>query len=172
MPKGGKTPAESNGVLPKLKEVYEFMTQHNLETLEIKEAGLHLKMVRRRTPQPQQIPVPVMMQQGAVPQQHSGGAAATAPPVAGHAPGDSAPAGASTIKSTMMGIFYRAPSPSSPPFIKEGEKVKVGQLLCMIEAMKVFNEIKAEFPFTVLKVLLENGKPVKSGQDLFLIQRN
>jgi acetyl-CoA carboxylase biotin carboxyl carrier protein len=71
----------------------------------------------------------------------------------------------------MMGIFYRAPSPSSPPFVKEGEAVKPGQILCMIEAMKVFNEIKAEYPCTVLKVLLENGKPVKAGQDLLLVQR-
>ena len=54
----------------------------------------------------------------------------------------------------------------------EGEVVKVGHILCMIEAMKVFNEIKAEYPCTVLKVLLENGKPVKAGQDLILVQRS
>jgi acetyl-CoA carboxylase biotin carboxyl carrier protein len=81
------------------------------------------------------------------------------------------PAGGVTIKAPMMGIFYRAASPSSPPFVKEGDAVKPGQILCMIEAMKVFNEIKAEYPCTVLKVLLENGKPVKSGQDLYLVQR-
>ena len=55
----------------------------------------------------------------------------------------------------MMGIFYRAPSPSSPPFCKEGDQVKAGQVLCMIEAMKVFNEIKAEFPCTVERFLLD-----------------
>ncbi|PIR16123.1 MAG: acetyl-CoA carboxylase, biotin carboxyl carrier protein, partial [Elusimicrobia bacterium CG11_big_fil_rev_8_21_14_0_20_64_6] len=71
----------------------------------------------------------------------------------------------------MMGIFYRAPSPSSPPFCKEGDAVKPGHVICMIEAMKVFNEIKAEFPCTIVKCLVENGKPVKSGQDLIIVAR-
>jgi biotin carboxyl carrier protein len=71
----------------------------------------------------------------------------------------------------MMGIFYRAPSPSSPPFCREGEAVKPGQVICMIEAMKVFNEIKADFPCTVVKYLVENGKPVKAGQDLIIVSR-
>jgi biotin carboxyl carrier protein len=71
----------------------------------------------------------------------------------------------------MMGIFYRAPSPSSPPFCKEGDQVKAGQVICMIEAMKVFNEIKAETSGTIVKFLLDNGKPVKAGQDLLYISR-
>ena len=81
------------------------------------------------------------------------------------------PAGCVAIKSSMMGIFYRAPTPSSPPFAKEGDSVKPGQVLCIIEAMKVFNELKAEFAGAVVKVLVENGKPVKAGQDVFWIQR-
>ncbi|MBI3554595.1 MAG: acetyl-CoA carboxylase biotin carboxyl carrier protein [Elusimicrobia bacterium] len=158
--KTSPAPASTNGVLPKLKAVYEFMTSHNLEALELDEAGMHLKMVRRRAVAPMPVPVPVMMT-GSAP-------ASTAP--ATISPGAAVPAG-TTVKSSMMGIFYRAPSPSSPPFVKEGEAVKPGQILCMIEAMKVFNEIKAEFPCTVVKVLLENGKPVKAGQDLILVQR-
>jgi acetyl-CoA carboxylase biotin carboxyl carrier protein len=153
--------AETNGVLPKLKSVYEFMTQNNLETLELDEAGLHLKMVRRKAVAPMAVPVPVMMTSAAMPV--ASPAAAT--------PVTAAPAGL-TIKSSMMGIFYRASSPSSPPFVKEGEAVKAGQILCMVEAMKVFNEIKAEYPCTVIKTLLENGKPVKAGQDIFLVQRS
>ncbi|MEQ1919601.1 MAG: acetyl-CoA carboxylase, partial [Elusimicrobiota bacterium] len=90
-------------------------------------------------------------------------------PAAQHA---AAPAPAGTaVKSPMMGIFYRAPSPSSPPFCKEGEVVKPGHVICMIEAMKVFNEIKAEYPCTIVKYLVENGKPVKSGQDLIIVAR-
>ncbi len=158
--KTSPAPASSNGVLPKLKAVYEFMTSNNLEVLELDEAGTHLKMVRRKAVAPMPVPVPVMMT-GTVP-------VAASAPGGGAAP--AAPAG-TTVKSSMMGIFYRAPSPSSPPFVKEGETVKPGQILCMIEAMKVFNEIKAEYPCTILKVLLENGKPVKAGQDLILVQR-
>jgi acetyl-CoA carboxylase biotin carboxyl carrier protein len=100
---------------------------------------------------------------------------ATAPaqhaaPAAQQAPSAPVPAG-TAVKSPMMGIFYRAPSPSSPPFCKEGEVVKPGHVICMIEAMKVFNEIKAEYPCTIVKYLVENGKPVKSGQDLIIVAR-
>ena len=165
--KTSPAPASTNGVLPKLKSVYEFMTQHDLEAIELDEAGMHLKMVRRKAVAPMAVPVPVMMTGAQAPV-----AAAPSPGAAGPAAGatSAAPAG-STIKSSMMGIFYRASSPSSPPFVKEGEAVKAGQILCMIEAMKVFNEIKAEYPCTILKTLLENGKPVKAGQDIFLVQR-
>lgn len=152
--------ASSNGVLPKLKAVYEFMTSHNLESLEFDDSGLHLRMVRRKAPAPAAVPVPVF-----APPAAAASLQAAAPPA------QDVPPGALAIKSSMMGIFYRAPSPSSPPFVKEGDSVKTGQLLCMVEAMKVFNEIKAEFPCTVIKVLLENGKPVKAGQDLFLVSR-
>jgi len=161
-----KTTQAEGDALPKLKAVYEFMTQHNLDTIELNEEGMHLKMVRRKAAQPMPVPVPVYAAGAPAP-------AAAGPAAASHAPAAAAapvPAGES-IKSSMMGIFYRAASPSSPPFVKEGESVKPGQILCMIEAMKVFNEIKAEFPCTVVKVLLENGKPVKSGQDLFIIKR-
>ena len=164
-----KKPEESNGTsssakpsceaLPKLKAVYEFMTQNNLDTIELDEEGMHLKMVRRKASAPVQVPVPV---------QAYGAPAAAA--VVSAAAAEPVPAGQS-VKASMMGIFYRASSPSSPPFVKEGDTVKPGQILCMIEAMKVFNEVKAEFPCTILKVLLENGKPVKSGQDLFLVKR-
>ena len=80
--------------------------------------------------------------------------------------------GAVAVKASMMGIFYRAATPSSPPFAREGDSVKPGQVLCIIEAMKVFNELKAEFAGTVVKVLMENGKPVKAGQDIFWLQRS
>lgn len=174
---GNGSRAGTGGVLPKLKEVYEFMTQNNLEAVELDEPGTHLRMVRRKALQPAPVPVPVAY---ASPEGNRGGGLPSAVPSAAgaasgsepHQPasGNALPAGA-PIKSTMMGIFYRAPSPSSPPFVKEGDTVKAGHVLCMIEAMKVFNEIKAEHPCTVVKVLLENGKPVKLGQDLFIVQR-
>ncbi|MBI4374840.1 MAG: acetyl-CoA carboxylase biotin carboxyl carrier protein [Elusimicrobia bacterium] len=158
--------SEVNGVLPRLKAIYEFMTQHDLESLELDESDTHLRMVRRKAAS--SMPVPVPLPQAGLPQ--GAPASPTAAP-ARPASNEALPPGSIAIKSNMMGIFYRAPSPSSPPFVKEGDMVKIGQVLCMIEAMKVFNEIKAEFPCTVLKVLLENGKPVKSGQELFVVSR-
>lgn len=154
------------GALPKLKALYQFMLDNSLDALELDEAGSHVKLVRR-SQAPAAIPTPVMT-----------AGAALAPATAHQTPapqpqsaGAELPPGAVALKSSMMGIFYRAPTPSSPPFVKDGDTVKAGHVLCMIEAMKVFNEIKADFPCKVIKVLLENGKPVKSGQDIFIVAR-
>lgn len=170
-----KTPAEANGngaegPLKTLKSVYDFMIQNGLDSVEIVEDGATVKLVRRKA-NVQQVAVPVPMATGgygapvAAAQHHTAPAAQHAAP-----PAAAAPAG-TAVKSPMMGIFYRAPSPSSPPFCKEGDVVKPGHVICMIEAMKVFNEIKAEFPCTIVKCLVENGKPVKSGQDLIIVAR-
>jgi acetyl-CoA carboxylase biotin carboxyl carrier protein len=155
----------SEGPLETLKAVYDFMTKNGLDSVEIVEDAAQIKLVRRKA-QVTQVPVAVPVA--------AGGAAHAAPsaaPAAPHAPAAPAVPAGVAVKSPMMGIFYRAPSPSSPPFCKEGELVKPGQVICMIEAMKVFNEIKAEYPCTVVKCLVENGKPVKAGQDLIIIQR-
>lgn len=148
----------SNGIIEKLKGFYGFMNENGLDALELSESGFHVRLVRRKTQAPAAVPVPVYLQ----------GAGA---PAVSSKPAEPVVQNGTTVKSSMMGIFYRAPTPSAPPFVKEGDAVKAGQVVCMIEAMKVFNELKAEFPCTVLKVLLENGKPVRSGQDLFLVQR-
>lgn len=157
----------ADGPLKTLKSVYDFMIQNGLDSVEIVEDGATVKLVRRKA-NVQQVAVPVPVA--------TGGSApvAAAPSHAAPAaqPAAAAPAPAGTaIKSPMMGIFYRAPSPSSPPFCKEGDQVKPGAVICMIEAMKVFNEIKAEYPCTIVKCLVENGKPVKSGQDLIIVAR-
>ena len=76
-----------------------------------------------------------------------------------------------TINAPTVGTFYSAASPEDPPFVSVGSIVKPDSVICMIEAMKVFNEIKAEFPCTLVKYLVENGKPIKAGQDLIQIAR-
>lgn len=74
------------------------------------------------------------------------------------------------IKAPLVGTFYRAPSPESPPFVEVGTEVKKGDTLCIVEAMKVMNEIKAEYDGTVKEILVENGKPVEYGQVMFVLQ--
>ncbi len=74
------------------------------------------------------------------------------------------------IKAPLVGVFYTAPSPESPPFIELGASVKKGDILCIVEAMKVMNEIKSDYSGTVSEILVENGKPVEYGQVLFVIQ--
>lgn len=75
-----------------------------------------------------------------------------------------------SVKSPLIGTFYRAPSPHSPPFVEAGSVVKKGATLCIVEAMKVMNEIKAECSGKVKKILVENGSPVEFGQTLFLLE--
>jgi len=73
------------------------------------------------------------------------------------------------VTSPMVGTFYRAPSPDAEPFVREGQKVRKGDVLCIIEAMKLMNEIEAEYDGTVDKILVENATPVEYGQPLFII---
>ena len=76
-----------------------------------------------------------------------------------------------TINAPMVGTFYRAPSPGAKPFVSVGQTVRAGETVCIIEAMKLLNEIEAEFDGTIVKVLIENGDPVEFGQPLFEIRR-
>jgi acetyl-CoA carboxylase biotin carboxyl carrier protein len=74
------------------------------------------------------------------------------------------------IRAPIVGTFYRAPAPDAPPYVKEGDRVEKGQVLCIIEAMKLMNEIESEVSGIVKKILVQNGEPVEYGQPLFLIQ--
>jgi acetyl-CoA carboxylase biotin carboxyl carrier protein len=90
---------------------------------------------------------------------------------------DSAPAGSvelapnqKLVESPMVGTFYRSPSPTAPPFVEEGSQVRKGQPLCIIEAMKMMNEIEADTSGRVVKVLVDNGNPVEYGQPLMILE--
>src|SRR5690606_28726982 len=74
-----------------------------------------------------------------------------------------------TVKSPMIGTFYRSSNPESEPFVKIGDKIKAGQTVCIVEAMKLFNEIESEISGTVVKILLDNASPVEYDQPLFLV---
>ena len=74
------------------------------------------------------------------------------------------------VRSPMVGTFYRAPAPGSAPFVEEGQKVKAGDTLCIIEAMKILNQIECESAGTVRRILVENGQPVEYNQPLFVIE--
>jgi len=75
------------------------------------------------------------------------------------------------ISSPMVGTFYQAPSPDSPPYVKVGDKVKKGQTLCIIEAMKIMNELEAEFDCEIVEILVEDGQPVEFDTPLFRVKR-
>lgn len=149
-----KEAVKESPILKDVKQLYSFMQDNSIDTIEYDKDGLYLRLVKSK---PAVVPVPVNV--GAVT------AAASS---------HSAPAQEQykeVIKAPLMGIFFRGSSPSAPPFVKEGAKVKKGQVICLIEAMKVFNEVRADFDCVVQKVLVENGKPIKQGDALFAIER-
>ncbi len=161
-PAGGRVKKNGSGPLKEVKEIYEFMKANSLQTVELDKKDFHIRLVRKGSAG---IPVPVPVAMTGVVAAPAAGAVAPA------AAAPTLPPNAHAVKSPMMGIFYRAASPSSPPFKKEGDTVKPGDVLCMIEAMKVFNDVKAEVGGVVRKVCVENGKSVKVGQDLLIIEK-
>ena len=105
--------------------------------------------------------------------ERTAGSAAPAPSAPGApapAVADVAPDALVTVEAPMVGTFYRASSPTAEPYVHEGDAVKEGQVLCIIEAMKLMNEIEAKVGGRVVKILVENGQPMEYGQPLFLIE--
>ena len=147
--------------LRKLKKLIDLVQESGIGEIEITEGEEKVRISR------QAASGPVMM---AAPQMHHIGVPGTMP--AG-TPEPAAPAAepkGHTLKSPMVGTFYRAPSPGAPSFVEVGQSVSKGQTLCIIEAMKLLNEIESDATGTVKAILVENGQPVEYGQPLFLIE--
>jgi acetyl-CoA carboxylase biotin carboxyl carrier protein len=153
-----------------IQRLVRMMKRGEVTDLEIDDAnaGLRVRLTRGGEAQAQ-APVVHLMQGTAGPLSMPGGVAA--PQAAGGAaPGAPEPPAGHTIASPLVGTFYRAPSPESPSFVEVGTHVEVDQVLCIVEAMKVMNEIKSEVAGEVLEVLADSGEPVEYGQPLFLIK--
>jgi acetyl-CoA carboxylase biotin carboxyl carrier protein len=152
--------------LRKLKKLIDLVQESGIGEIEITEGEERVRISR------QLAPGPVMM--AAPPVQQYVGAAPGAPPAAPGAPAAAPPAAEQpkghTLKSPMVGTFYRAPSPGAPSFVEVGQAVSKGQTLCIIEAMKLLNEIESDAAGTIKAILVENGQPVEYGQPLFLIE--
>src|SRR3982750_2885638 len=152
--------------LRKLKKLIDLVQESGIGEIEITEGEEKVRTCR-------QAPgvAPMMMAPGMQPMQYAvpgSGPSAGAPAPAAPAPPPE-PKG-HQLKSPMVGTFYRAPSPGAPPFIEVGQQVTKGQMLCIIEAMKLLNEIESDATGTVKAVLVENGQPVEYGQPLFTIE--
>lgn len=152
----------------KLKTLVDLVSESNISELEITEAEGKVRIVKGGYAG---VPATMMMQPAApmmMPAQAQP-AAAAAEPAAGAAPEAPAITG-HVVKSPMVGTFYRAPSPGAPAFVELGQSVTKGQTLCIIEAMKLLNEIEADASGTIKAILVENGQPVEYGQGLFVIE--
>jgi acetyl-CoA carboxylase biotin carboxyl carrier protein len=158
--------------LEDIKQILDLVRQHELTEFELEQNGLKLRVRKDAREQ-------ILLQPGAAMSppsvQPAPAQAATPSPAPVPADGTSA-IGAddsvelAVVKSPIVGTFYRAPEPGAPPFVDVGALVRKGQVLCIIEAMKLMNEIESEYEGEVVKVYVENGQPVQYGERLFAIK--
>jgi acetyl-CoA carboxylase biotin carboxyl carrier protein len=157
--------------LSELKELLELISERDITEFELEEDGVKLK-VKKAVPTVAEAPI---IQSPTV-------APMVATPAVAAAPVPQAPSslakeeeveevpGLTWITSPMVGTFYRAPEPGAPPFVNEGDRVKPGQVLCIIEAMKLMNELEAELSGEIIEIVVENAQPVQFGDKLFAVK--
>jgi acetyl-CoA carboxylase biotin carboxyl carrier protein len=146
-----------------IRRVIALLEEKNLSVFELEVEGFKIK-ISRNVPAPP--PSPLSVLQASAPGSSAAGEA-SAP---AQAPGKEVDATLQLVTSPMVGTFYRAPDPTAPPFADIGDIVKKGQTLCIVEAMKLMNEIESDLDGTVVDILVENAKPVEFGQKLFAIK--
>ncbi len=159
-----------------LKELIEFLIEKDIAEFElergdvkvrIKRAGEHTVVHAHSEPRFYAVPpAPSSVEAGAAPL--VGAAPSSAPRAAAAQPAPEE--GLHIVKSPIVGTFYEAPSPGAPPFVKVGDTVEVGQVLCIVEAMKLLNEIESDVAGEIVKKLASNGQPIEYGQELFVIR--
>ncbi len=147
--------------LDEINRLIELMNKNDLLEVELVEDAKKIRLKKKYDGGMRVMPAIAPM---AAPVQMAGQAAQAAPAAAAQ------PAGTIAIKSPMVGTFYRAANPEAPSYVEEGDAVNKETTVCMIEAMKVFNEIKAEMEGTIAAILVENGQSVEYGQPLFLVK--
>lgn len=153
--------------LRKLKTLIDLVAESDIAELEVTEGESKVRIVKSGAMGQNQMVMmqPQNMQQHFAPAQGAPAAAPAAAPVAVAAPEQTG----HIVKSPMVGTFYRSSSPGSPAFVEVGASIKEGDTLCIIEAMKLLNEIDSDVAGVVTKILVENGQPVEFGQPLFVI---
>jgi acetyl-CoA carboxylase biotin carboxyl carrier protein len=162
--------------LKQIKQIIDLMKRSELTEFAVEEEGFKLKIRRGANG----VPVitsstgstaPIAAGPDGPAASATNPSAATAAGLPSPAGGDKEEPGVTYIKAPMVGTFYRAPSPESPPFVEVNAKVSENSVVCIIEAMKIMNEIQAEAKGTVVEILVENGQPVEYGQRLFKIKQ-
>lgn len=146
--------------IKEIKEMINLMNDNGLVELEIEKDDMRIRL-KKTGSGAEGYSGPVVIEREKIPQ---GPAKEAQEPV-------EKPAGKTVeIKAPMVGTFYRAPSPEAPPYVEVGQVVETGQVICIIEAMKLMNEIKSEIKGKILEILVDNAEPVEFGQPMFLIE--
>jgi acetyl-CoA carboxylase biotin carboxyl carrier protein len=148
--------------LRKLKKLIDLVQESGISELEVTEGEERVRIVKGGRPAPEMVAFLPPTAAASAPAAAPAGAPAAAeaaPEIAGH-----------VVKSPMVGTFYRSPSPGAKPFVEVGDTVKAGQTVCIIEAMKLLNEIEADKDGVIKAILVENGQPVEYGEPLVVIE--
>jgi len=165
--------------IEEIRELIQVVCSSGIAELEVQRGENRVWIKRTAAAAPAEAPAAIVAAAAAGPQVAVSPAVAPAPEtVTVAAPQAAPPAGApdltdpalQPVKSPIVGTFYEAPAPGAEPFVKVGDTVQAGQVLCIIEAMKLMNEIQAEISGTIVKRLVDNGQPVEYGEVLFLIK--
>ena len=159
--------------LKELKEILQILEEKEITEFELEEEGMKLR-IRKASPSSNHAVtsaviapfIPTVLPSVGPSPVPSAAAPAPAPPAAVEAE----PTDVTVVKSPIVGTYYRSPDPNSPPFVDVGDRIRVGQVLCIIEAMKLMNEIEAEVAGEVVKVHRETGQPVQYGDPLFTVR--
>jgi acetyl-CoA carboxylase biotin carboxyl carrier protein len=183
--KGSKKQSQSSefsvpGIdLGQLERLLSFMSEHGLEEFEYAHGDLRIRLKKAIAPQsaaPARVALPAVPEAAvpglpARPEASTEGSVSTAAPATSSATPPATPADdLHVIKSPIVGTFYAGPSPEAGPFVKVGDTVAAGQTVCIIEAMKLMNEIEADMSGQVARILVENGHPVEYGEPLFALR--
>ena len=158
-----------------IKELIEFLVEKDIAEFELERGDLKLRVRRggdstaARAAEQTHVIVPAILPGAAQPPAAPAAVAVPPQPAAG-TPAASEEAGLHVVKSPIVGTFFEAPSPGSPPFVKVGDTVELGAVLCIVEAMKLMNEIESDMAGEIAKKFVANGQPVEYGQALFAIR--
>jgi acetyl-CoA carboxylase biotin carboxyl carrier protein len=157
-----------------IRELIEFLIEKDIAEFELERGDVKIRVKRTSDVQvlPTQLPVTVAsaMIPAAAPSAAAPSSEPPTGPSGGGKPAAAADEGLHMLRSPIVGTFYESPAPGAPPFIKPGDTVQVGQVLCIIEAMKLMNEIEADAAGEIVKQFAKNGQPVEYGQALFGIR--
>lgn len=152
-----------------VKNLLDLISESEVNEVSIEEGDFKIKVKKASDAPAQQLQyqLPPQQPQTASQQPQAAGGA----PEKAEAAAESSSHDGDVVKSPIVGTFYRSPSPDSDAFVKEGDTIKKGETLCIVEAMKIMNEIEAEFGGTVQKIIAEDGQPVEFDQPLFIIKK-
>jgi acetyl-CoA carboxylase biotin carboxyl carrier protein len=159
-----------------LKELIEFLIEKDIAEFELERGDVKVRIKRGAehvvAPAAPVTHFAVHTAPAAVPEISAQPVAPVSAPTSSEStpPAPAAEPGLHTVHSPIVGTFYECPSPGSPPFVKPGDTVEIGQVLCIVEAMKLMNEIEADVAGEIVKKLVANGQPIEYGQELFVIR--